>query len=116
MFNQDDRLTEQQKYGIYFDDDYDYLQHLKEPGATVLEPVGNALQSGAARKVRVHNLVPLPSLLLLAISDLCISRGVLYQMKTKFDHQEVHVALQARYTMTFAVQSVVKHAHLTFPI
>lgn len=24
------RLQEQQKYGIYYDDDYDYLQHLKE--------------------------------------------------------------------------------------
>jgi protein LTV1 len=26
------RRKEQQKFGIYFDDDYDYLQHLKEPG------------------------------------------------------------------------------------
>lgn len=24
------RVEEQQKYGIYFDDDYDYLQHLKD--------------------------------------------------------------------------------------
>ena len=26
----DDHLTEQQKYGIDYNDDYDYLQHLKE--------------------------------------------------------------------------------------
>ena len=53
-FNKDDRLSEQQKYGIYFDDDYDYLQHLKEPGATVLEPVGDSLQSATDGKVHVH--------------------------------------------------------------
>ncbi|XP_078037900.1 LTV1 ribosome biogenesis factor [Augochlora pura] len=28
--NDDKRKEEQQKYGIYFDDDYDYLQHLKD--------------------------------------------------------------------------------------
>lgn len=26
------RKKEQQKFGIFYDDDYDYLQHLKEPG------------------------------------------------------------------------------------
>lgn len=26
------RLKEQQKFGVFFDDDYDYLQHLREPG------------------------------------------------------------------------------------
>ncbi|KAG5671975.1 hypothetical protein PVAND_002139 [Polypedilum vanderplanki] len=26
------RRKEQQKYGVFFDDDYDYLQHLREPG------------------------------------------------------------------------------------
>ena len=58
--DKDDRLSEQQKYGIYFDDDYDYLQHLKEPGATVLEPVGDSLQSATDGKVHVClcSLVP----------------------------------------------------------
>ena len=54
LLDKDDRLSEQQKYGIYFDDDYDYLQHLKEPGATVLEPVGDSLQSATDGKVHVH--------------------------------------------------------------
>jgi len=25
-----DRLSEQRKFGVYYDDDYDYLQHLKD--------------------------------------------------------------------------------------
>ncbi|XP_036890676.1 protein LTV1 homolog [Sturnira hondurensis] len=29
--NDDERRAEQRKYGVFFDDDYDYLQHLKEP-------------------------------------------------------------------------------------
>uniref|UniRef100_U5EY17 Protein LTV1 homolog n=1 Tax=Corethrella appendiculata TaxID=1370023 RepID=U5EY17_9DIPT len=35
------RKQEQTKYGIYFDDDYDYLQHLKEPGQNTVhwEPI-----------------------------------------------------------------------------
>uniref|UniRef100_A0A182JRK4 Protein LTV1 homolog n=1 Tax=Anopheles christyi TaxID=43041 RepID=A0A182JRK4_9DIPT len=35
------RKKEQTKYGIFFDDDYDYLQHLREPGRNevVWEPV-----------------------------------------------------------------------------
>ncbi|XP_078595272.1 protein LTV1 homolog [Branchiostoma floridae x Branchiostoma japonicum] len=32
------RREEQRKYGVYFEDEYDYLQHLKEPGQAVLEP------------------------------------------------------------------------------
>lgn len=28
--NETDRLGEQRKFGIYYDDDYDYLQHLKD--------------------------------------------------------------------------------------
>nr|XP_022914671.1 protein LTV1 homolog [Onthophagus taurus] len=35
----DKRLEEQQKYGIYFDDDYNYLQHLRESGTTEWEQV-----------------------------------------------------------------------------
>lgn len=38
--SEDDRYEEQHKYGIFYDDEYDYLQHLKEPGTAVLEPVG----------------------------------------------------------------------------
>ena len=38
--NEEYRLEEQHKYGIYYDDEYDYLQHLREPGTAVLEPVG----------------------------------------------------------------------------
>ena len=36
------RKQEQAKYGIFYDDDYDYLQHLKEPGRDTVcwEPVG----------------------------------------------------------------------------
>lgn len=26
------RKKEQNKFGVFFDDDYDYLQHLREPG------------------------------------------------------------------------------------
>ncbi|XP_036105313.1 protein LTV1 homolog isoform X1 [Molossus molossus] len=29
--NAEERRAEQRKYGVFFDDDYDYLQHLKEP-------------------------------------------------------------------------------------
>lgn len=29
--NDEERQAEQRKYGVFFDDDYDYLQHLKEP-------------------------------------------------------------------------------------
>ena len=33
--NREDRIKEQKKYGIFFEDDYDYLQHLKERQAKV---------------------------------------------------------------------------------
>lgn len=42
----EDRVQEQQRYGIFYDDDYDYLQHLKDPGTAVLEPVGGVAQEG----------------------------------------------------------------------
>ncbi len=39
--HQEEPTTEKQKkFGIYFEDDYDYLQHMKAPGTAVLEPVG----------------------------------------------------------------------------
>jgi protein LTV1 len=31
VVSHEDHVREQQKYGIDYDDDYDYLQHLKEP-------------------------------------------------------------------------------------
>lgn len=31
------RKEEEQKYGIFFDDDYDYLQHLRDPGRLSVE-------------------------------------------------------------------------------
>ena len=37
--SEDHHLQEQFKYGIEFEDEYDYLQHLKEPGTAVLQPV-----------------------------------------------------------------------------
>ena len=33
------RLREQERFGIFFQDDYDYLQHLRVPGTAVLEPI-----------------------------------------------------------------------------
>lgn len=39
--NDEERQAEQRKYGVFFDDDYDYLQHLKEPsGPSELIPAG----------------------------------------------------------------------------
>ncbi len=34
---EEERLEEQQKYGIYYQDDYDYLQHLRGPRTAVQE-------------------------------------------------------------------------------
>ncbi|EQB78781.1 protein LTV1-like protein [Camelus ferus] len=39
MIRDEERRAEQRKYGVFFDDDYDYLQHLKEPsGPSELVP------------------------------------------------------------------------------
>ncbi|XP_058458983.1 protein LTV1 homolog [Malaya genurostris] len=45
------RRNEQAKFGIYFDDDYDYLQHLREPGRNEVywEPVQTAKTAGAEK-------------------------------------------------------------------
>lgn len=45
------RRKEQAKFGIYFDDDYDYLQHLREPGRNEVywEPVQPAKTAGAEK-------------------------------------------------------------------
>lgn len=44
------RKKEQAKFGVYFDDDYDYLQHLREPGRNEVywEPV-QPVQAGAEK-------------------------------------------------------------------
>ncbi|XP_003706194.1 LTV1 ribosome biogenesis factor [Megachile rotundata] len=48
----DKRKEEQQKYGIYFDDDYDYLQHLKDVNSltTEWERVDNAVSTKTNEK------------------------------------------------------------------
>lgn len=44
--NDEERRAEQRKYGVFFDDDYDYLQHLKEPsGPSELIPASTFLSS-----------------------------------------------------------------------
>lgn len=45
------RKKEQAKFGVYFDDDYDYLQHLREPGRNEVywEPVEPAKTAGAEK-------------------------------------------------------------------
>ncbi len=55
------RKEEQRKFGVYFDDDYDYLQHLRDPGVVLgdLEQVERvAAKQGAAdaETVRVRAL------------------------------------------------------------
>lgn len=45
------RRKEQAKFGVYFDDDYDYLQHLREPGRNEVywEPVQPTKTAGAEK-------------------------------------------------------------------
>lgn len=47
----DKRKQEQAKFGVYFDDDYDYLQHLREPARNEVywEPVQPAKTAGAEK-------------------------------------------------------------------
>ena len=56
------RIEEQHKYGVYFDDDYDYLQHLKvpEPEELVWESVENPNALKGKERVDVNPL-QLPS-------------------------------------------------------
>jgi protein LTV1 len=39
LTTRDEQLTQQSYYGVHYTDDYDYLQHLREPGTAVLESV-----------------------------------------------------------------------------
>ncbi|XP_012579228.1 PREDICTED: protein LTV1 homolog [Condylura cristata] len=44
--NEEERRAEQRKYGVFFDDDYDYLQHLREPsGPSELIPSTSSASS-----------------------------------------------------------------------
>ncbi|XP_058128830.1 protein LTV1 homolog [Anopheles ziemanni] len=51
------RKTEQAKYGVFFDDDYDYLQHLREPGRNEVfwEPIDSKTtkEQPGAQKVSI---------------------------------------------------------------
>lgn len=55
------RKEEERKYGIHFDDDYDYLQHLKKPGehAVVWEYVDN--QNNSKKCLSTKSKLCLPS-------------------------------------------------------
>ncbi|XP_040168444.1 protein LTV1 homolog [Anopheles arabiensis] len=63
------RKKEQAKFGIFFDDDYDYLQHLREPGRNevVWEPVAGkpspkpAAETGEENGVEEVSRIKLPS-------------------------------------------------------
>ena len=46
----EDRKKEQQEYGVFYDDDYDYLQHLKTRTDTSLEPLPSNVTVIEARK------------------------------------------------------------------
>uniref|UniRef100_A0A2M4A2Q8 Protein LTV1 homolog n=1 Tax=Anopheles triannulatus TaxID=58253 RepID=A0A2M4A2Q8_9DIPT len=52
------RKTEQAKFGIYYDDDYDYLQHLREPGRNEVywEPIDTKAtkEQPGAKNVRIQ--------------------------------------------------------------
>ncbi|XP_019645219.1 PREDICTED: protein LTV1 homolog [Branchiostoma belcheri] len=48
------RREEQRKYGVYFEDEYDYLQHLKEPGEAVLEPIVSRVSIKGAEVTEPH--------------------------------------------------------------
>lgn len=53
----EERRAEQRKYGVFFDDDYDYLQHLKEPsGPSELIP-SSAFSAHNRREEKEESLV-----------------------------------------------------------
>ncbi|XP_011312242.1 protein LTV1 homolog [Fopius arisanus] len=53
------RIEEQQKYGIFFDDDYDYLQHLKDVNKLPVEwsMVENPNDKNSERKIKLPSSV-----------------------------------------------------------
>ena len=57
LLSREERLEEQRKYGIHFSDDYDYLQHLKEPWmCSMMEPVSQDRSEQVSRNtlITVH--------------------------------------------------------------
>lgn len=62
LLSREERLEEQHKYGIHFSDDYDYLQHLKEPGTcSMMEPVTQDRSEQVSRNtlITVHGYLSL---------------------------------------------------------
>ncbi|XP_006891743.1 PREDICTED: protein LTV1 homolog [Elephantulus edwardii] len=56
--NDEERRAEQRKYGVFFDDDYDYLQHLKEPsGPSELIPA-SSFSAHSRREDAEETLIP----------------------------------------------------------
>ncbi|XP_004609050.2 protein LTV1 homolog [Sorex araneus] len=58
--NDEDRRAEQRKYGVFFDDDYDYLQHLKEPSGPS-ELIPSSILSASHRKDEKEETLVIPS-------------------------------------------------------
>ena len=56
--SREEQLAQQSYYGVHYTDEYDYLQHLKEPGTSVLEPVPTATSPHGAT---VSEISPLKS-------------------------------------------------------
>ena len=48
-----ERKKEQEEYGVFYDDDYDYLQHLKPRTDTSLEPLPSHITVVEAKKADV---------------------------------------------------------------
>ena len=52
----EERKKEQQEYGVFYDDDYDYLQHLKSRTDTSLEPLPSNVTVIEAKKPDVKKV------------------------------------------------------------
>uniref|UniRef100_A0A1B6EFD0 Protein LTV1 homolog n=1 Tax=Clastoptera arizonana TaxID=38151 RepID=A0A1B6EFD0_9HEMI len=51
------RKEEQLKYGIYFDDDYDYLQHLRDPNVVAVWEQSESLNQEQTSKLKLPSSV-----------------------------------------------------------
>ncbi|KAG8508904.1 Protein LTV1, partial [Galemys pyrenaicus] len=57
--NDEERRAEQRKYGVFFDDDYDYLQHLREPsGPSELIPASTFSESNKRDEKEETLIIP----------------------------------------------------------
>ncbi|ERE84986.1 putative protein LTV1 like protein [Cricetulus griseus] len=61
--NDEERRAEQRKYGVFFDDDYDYLQHLKEPSgpAELIPSTAFSTNSNDEKEETLSTGIKLPS-------------------------------------------------------